>query len=284
MKEQIIQQFYLKYGPMTDPKEFASYFTDLPADVDHLVRTLQNLLTHIFWAKHYGIAHTEERQAEVQLRMTSQKLARILSLDPRPLTESRSIDKRLVSNCRDYSVLLTAMLRAQGIPARARCGFGTYFTPGKYEDHWVSEYWNSARQRWVMVDAQLDDIQQDALSISFDPLDMPPGKFVLAGDAWQLCRQGKADPQNFGIFQWHGWDFIRGNVFREVLSLKNIEVLPWDNWGVMDTSLAEGTDDAWTMVDRAADITFHVDGCFEELCHFYSQEKGLHVPCEWLSS
>jgi hypothetical protein len=34
-------------------------------------------------------------------------------------------------------VLAAAMLRAQGTPARARCGFGGYFGSGAFEDHWV---------------------------------------------------------------------------------------------------------------------------------------------------
>src|SRR6516165_7569409 len=31
---------------------------------------------------------------------------------------------------------------------------------GSFEDHWVCEYWNGAEERWVLVDAQLDELQQ----------------------------------------------------------------------------------------------------------------------------
>jgi hypothetical protein len=41
-----------------------------------------------------------------------------------------------------------AMLRAQGTPARARCGFGGYFGSGTFEDHWVCEYWDEAAPGW----------------------------------------------------------------------------------------------------------------------------------------
>jgi hypothetical protein len=174
--------------------------------------------------------------------------------------------------------MLAAMLRAKGIPARARCGFGTYFTPGHWEDHWVCEYWHSSAKHWIMVDAQLDALQQEALSITFDPLHMAPGHFVLAGEAWQLCRQGQADPDKFGIFQWHGWDFIRGNVFREVLSLNKIELLPWDSWGMLQTSLSAEPESSWRLVDQAAERTLHVDECFEELQLFYKVQTGLHPP------
>jgi len=108
-----------------------------------------------------GVQLMGPRRDEVQLRSIAQKLKRISELDPRPLAEVRSPDKRLVGNCRDFSVMLTAILRHQGIPARARCGFARYFIPNHYEDHWVCEYWNAARKRWVLVDAQLDELQCD---------------------------------------------------------------------------------------------------------------------------
>lgn len=86
-------------------------------------------MIHIFWAEQYGIQLPEQRKGEVQLRSVASKLERIAELDPRPLDQARPPDKRLVGNCRDFSVLLTAMLQHQGVPARARCGFGRYFLP-----------------------------------------------------------------------------------------------------------------------------------------------------------
>ncbi len=52
---------------------------------------------------------------------------------------------------------------------------GVMTDPGKYEDHWVCEYWNPDEERFVRVDAQIDDVQQGALEIDFDRLDLPLG-------------------------------------------------------------------------------------------------------------
>jgi transglutaminase-like putative cysteine protease len=41
-----------------------------------------------------------------------------------------------------FTLLLVALPRARGIPARARVGFGTYFEPGQFLDHRVAEWWN----------------------------------------------------------------------------------------------------------------------------------------------
>ena len=77
-------------------------------------------------------------------------------------------EKRLCGTCRDFTSLTVAMLRHKGVPARARCSFGAYFNPGSLEDHWFVEYWNTDEQHWQLVDAQIDELQRDALRLNFD--------------------------------------------------------------------------------------------------------------------
>lgn len=277
------QKYYQQPGPATDLRERRELLSGLPDAIPELVAALQKLVIHIFWAKRYGLELTPDREAEVQIRPVYRKLARILELDPRPLTEPRAPAQRLVGNCRDFSVTLAAMLKAQGVPARARCGFGTYFTPGKHEDHWVVEYWHATEARWVMVDGQLDELQRESLHIDFDTLDMPPGKFVLAGAAWQMARRGEVDPDLFGIFEWHGMDFIRGNVLRDLAALNRVEVLPWDFWGWLEKPLAERPPDELERIDRAAALTLGGDDCIEDVQAFYRQYPDLHPPDQWFA-
>ncbi len=107
------------------------------------------------------------------------------------MTEARPPEKKLLCNCRTFAVLLTSMLRYQNIPARTRGGFATYtWGRGKGENHWICEYWKDSSHRWVQVDAQLDAAQRQLMGIDFDPLDVPAGKFMAAGAAWQACRAG----------------------------------------------------------------------------------------------
>ncbi len=282
MNEPNVQSFFAQQGPVSDPRNQAGLLAGLPGQVGALVETLQGLVVHIFWAERSGLQLSDQRKDEVNLRFVSRQLERIRDLDPRPLSEPRPLDKRLVGNCRDFSTLLAAMLRAQGIPARARCGFGTYFWPGHFEDHWMTEYWNADAGRWAQVDGQLDALQRETLGIDFDPLDMPPGKFVLGGQAWQMCRRGEASPDDFGIFEWHGWDFVRGNLFREALALNKIETLPWDFWGMMQKPVAESTPEEMALFDQAAELTVRVDACWPQVREFYAGQPGLRVPDEYI--
>lgn len=275
--------YYAQPGPFTDPQEFTSLVQGLPSDLAHLRDLVQGLTVHIFWAKRYGLELSEPRQAEVQIRPVAKKLAALLALDPSPLTTPRPLEQRVVANCRDISVLLCSLLRSLGIPSRARCGFGTYFMPNHYEDHWVCEAWNASEHRWVMVDAQLDELQRQVLGIRFDPLDLPPGQFVLAGQAWQLCRQGAADPDQFGIFEYHGMDFICGNLFRDLLALNKIEILPWDCWEGMGGPVAEASPAELAVLDRAAELTLADNDAFPQVRAFYDQTPSFHIPEAWLA-
>lgn len=172
--------FYASSASLSDISTHKKKLSVLTKDIHFLVELLHKSCPHIFWTDRMGGQLSEERKREVQIRSVESKLKKLFALERNFTIEERPLHKKLVCNCRDFSLLLCAFLRYQGIPARARCGFATYFIKDKYEDHWVCEYWQSKAQRWVMVDAHLDEFQQQVLQIDFVPL----GKFIPAGQAW----------------------------------------------------------------------------------------------------
>jgi hypothetical protein len=271
-------EYFATQGPITSPGTQAGRLEDLPTGLEALCRVVQGLMLHIFWAEHYGDQLSAERRGEVQLRSVAQKLERIAELDPRPLSVARPPEKRLVGNCRDFTVLLSAILRHQGIPARARCGFARYFIPNHYEDHWVCEVWQAAAQRWVLVDAQLDALQIGKLGLAFDPLDVPRDQFIAGGPAWQLCRAGQADPETFGIADMHGLWFVRGDFVRDVAALNKVELLPWDVWGLMETGDADLSADDLAVLDHLAALTSHAVPDFAAVRRRYETDSRFRVP------
>jgi hypothetical protein len=281
-KLESIQTFYSQPGVMSDAGEYLALLQALPEEVPALVNILQGLLLHVFWAERYGVQLSEERKQEVQIRSVRHKLERLFAIDPRPLNEARAPEQRLVGNCRDFSLLLAAMLQSKGVPARARCGFGTYFSPGHYEDHWMTEYWHAAEWRWVQVDGQLDTLQQEVLGIQFDPLDMPPGQFVTGGLAWQMCRRDEANPDDFGIFDMHGWDFVKNDLLLDVRALNKLELLPWDVCGLAAVPLEKCTPEQLALLDRAAALSLGGNETYAELRALYAENNGFDVPPEWL--
>jgi hypothetical protein len=268
--------YYAQQGILSDPREYAYLFTSLPNTLPEMVRVVQGLTVHVFWAERYGLKLSPEREAEVQLRTMPNRLVRTLELDPAPLNQARPLERRLVGNCRDFTLLLVSILRHQGIPARARCGFGAYFLPGHYEDHWVAETWDSGQGRWILVDAQLDSFQCDVLKISFNPLDVPRDQFIVGGKAWQMCRSGQADPEAFGIFDMRGLGFVRGDLVRDVAALNKVELLPWDCWGIIEKESLDDSADL-EMLDRLAALTAGDVPDFEAVQAFYASDARLRM-------
>lgn len=276
--------FYATPGPLTDPCEHRDLFDGLPTDLSALVSIVQNNLLHVFWAERYGVQLTDDQKATLNVRSIREKLGIMRQAGVQSLMTPRQPAERQVGNCRDFTLLLVALLRHHGVPARSRCGFGRYFLPDHGEDHWVAEYWNADQQRWILVDAQMDQLQREVLRLPFDPLDVPRDQFVVAGQAWQACRSGADLPEKYGIFNMNGWWFIFGNVIREALAFNKIEILPWDyEVGFFAHRLDDPLPDDGPELaeyDRLAALT--ADGAVDELRHLYEVEPRLQVPAAWL--
>jgi hypothetical protein len=179
-----------------------------------------------------------ERIAEKDIRPAARLAETLLALDPAPLFVPREPATRIVGTCRHFAVLGCALLRHRGLPARARCGFATYFQPGLGLDHWVIEYRDDA-DRWVRIDPMLlgtDDVLDH-------PDDLPPGAFLTGGEAWSAYRQGQLDAAVFGVYgtENFGPAEIRGNAIRDLAALNKVEMLPWDEWGQMSASYQGAT-------------------------------------------
>lgn len=274
-----IRDFYLQPAAMTALPPGTS---DLPGDVAGVFAMVQGLMMHQFWSQAYGETLTGERIAQVHARSAARMLALARDLDPAPVTTARPPARRVIGVCRHFSVLAVALLRRQGIPARARCGFGLYFD-GTPVDHWVVEYWDAAAGAWKLGDAQLDAVQLGALKPAFDPLDVPRDQFLVGGEAWRRCRAGEAEPISFGIMDMHGLWFVAGNLVRDIAALNNMELLPWDVWGLMPQPDETLSADASAQLDAAAAISLAPDARFADLRALYA-ENDWRVPAQVMNA
>src|SRR5690606_4153337 len=118
----------------------------------------------------FSVDLSSTQKKEVNIRPVREMLRLIQRFDPRPLVEARPANERLVGNCRDHAVLLAAMLRHQGRPARVHPGFANYLNDqskadAMISDHWIVEVWDAARGRWQWVDPQIDPVLARHLKI-----------------------------------------------------------------------------------------------------------------------
>jgi hypothetical protein len=265
---------------MTSAGRYVSLLDTLPRDVSGLAAVAHGLLVHEHLVSAYGVTLSDEDRSSVHIRPVERLLERIVARDDRPLTIPREAQNRVAGNCRHFTVLMAAMLRFQGTPARARCGFGDYFGDGFFEDHWVCEYWHAKRQRWILLDAQIDDLQRDLFQVDFDVADVPRDRFLIAGEAWARCRAGTADPETFGlsITSEAGYWWIAGNLMRDAAALGNIELLPWDSWGAMPAPGEKIDNDRRDLFDRLAALTCRADDTYAELQRLCQDDDRLRVP------
>jgi hypothetical protein len=276
-----ILDYYRQPGLMTESGDYVPLLEDLPGEIPGLCNVVQGIILHIFWAEAYGVKLSDERKKEVNLRKFEDILQRVAELNNEPVSVTRVPEMRVVGNCRDYSVFLCALLRHKGIPARARCGFATYFTPGRYEDHWICEYYNGEQERWVRVDAQLDNIQIEYLKIDFDPHDLPQAKFLSGAEAWRLCRRGELDPDLCGIFEMKGLWFVQGDLVRDFMAMNKLEVLPWDCTDLMGGPEVEVSSEDYLLLDRIAELAGNDDAAFTEIRSLYQSNARLRMPADW---
>jgi hypothetical protein len=275
--------FYAKHSLMTDPREFADLFSALPDDIPALCKIVQGLLLHEGWASSYGVSIPPERRMEPSIRMISNKLERMQQLDDRPLVEPRPVEQQLVSICRDFALLLTALLRHKNIPARARYGFATYFNPldveNAYNDHVITEYWHQADQRWVLVDSQLDELQLGTIHFEIDPCDISRDIFLTGDVAWQRCLNGDTDPKNFGFpGMYTGWWYVKGHLARDIAALNKVEMQCWDYWGLFERRDSDLAEEELKLLEQAAELSLAGNEAFDELRSLYLRDMRLRVP------
>lgn len=212
---------------MSDPGRHAEAIAALPRDIGSVNAIIQGVLVHSSWVKEYGLDETGLGPGARRTLPVAERLDDVLARDPQPLATGRPADSRSVGTCRDFALMLCAVLRCKGVPARVRCGFAAYFSAG-WEDHWVCEYLDDGT--WRLSDAQIDGMLRQRNRIGFDPADMPRRVFLSAGEAWRDCRQGAADPDAFGQGEATGLWFVKVNVLRDHLVLNGRETSGWDRW------------------------------------------------------
>ena len=240
---------WLAHTPMTEPATLASSFTGLPPDVAYLNRVVQGLLVHCEFLGQYGDDPGAFGPVSRTTLPVKQRLAVLLERDGRQLDEIRMPTQRVIGTCRDFALMVCALLRSTGTAARLRCGFASYLGEA-WEDHWVCEYWNSREDRWCLSDAQLDEVTKAACGVTFDASNVPRDAFLTAGEAWLRCWADPDKPERFGHGDTKGLWFIKVNVVRDVFAVNNRETTSWDRWREVPPELRTVSHDELTALDE----------------------------------
>lgn len=223
------QASYLSHGPLSDPGDRGPEIPPFSGAVADLVQTIQGLLMHDAALALYELDAGDFARFSRQTLSVEARLDQFCDTSGPLDLSARLPAQRKIGTCRDYALLLTGLLRHHGVPARVRCGFAAYFTPGRLDDHWICEVWHA--KRWRRVDAQLDERHLAHYAISFDACDLPDGQFLTAGEAWTAMRAGQYEAHLFNAGEAASGEWLMAvNLARDYLALMKQETSEWDRW------------------------------------------------------
>ncbi|AWK40697.1 hypothetical protein GPY51_19620 [Photorhabdus laumondii subsp. laumondii] len=226
---------YRQHTEVTLAASYSSQLDDLPNDVEGLISIVQNLLIHYQTEKDkLNPDIISMRNTEIDSRCVSLMLKKLLLLDDSSFSNPRPPEKRLLSTCRDFSVLLCSFMRHKNIPARVRYGFAHYQYNDEcpMHDHTLVEYWNGTR--WLYAESRLNFLSKPLLGAN--PSDFPRHLFFSGAEIWRHIRQGTMNERIFSGYRFddgYGQWIVRNLFFLDLASLAGYEPLIWDSWGIL---------------------------------------------------
>ena len=188
------------------------------------------------------------------------------------------MEDKIHVTCRGEAILLASTLKAKGYSARVRSGFAPYIEyDGVAYDHWITEYYDYNKKRWVLVDADEHCINKD---IKFDLNDIPRNKFIFGAEAYLGIRNGKykteeiyyaSDPATLGLKA-----AIRG-LFYDFHSLMNNEIIFLHQPKYIQKKNFELSESEYKELDILATLMLDPDKNFDELLRIWNTETKFRI-------
>ena len=192
--------------------------------------------------------------------------------------KERKMENKIHVTCRGEAILLASTLKAKGYSGRVRSGFAPYIEyDGVAYDHWITEYYDYNKKRWVLVDADEHCINKD---IKFDLNDIPRNEFIFGAEAYLGIRNGKykteeiyyaSDPATLGLKA-----AIRG-LFYDFHSLMNNEIIFLHQPKYIQKKNFELSESEYKELDTLATLMLDPDKNFDELLRIWNTETKFRV-------
>lgn len=285
---QKILDHYLETSVFTYAGNYEDYFKSLPDNIPELAILICSQVIHRITLKEGNTNANQSLQygdmtrfpwyrmrCEDDILLTAVAMtAELFRLDNKGFTLDRQTENKIVVTCRYVSVLMTAILKAKGIPCRSRSGFAPYIKPGLSLDHWINQYWDKQKERWVTLDA---DFFGDS-SLGFNQYDIPTEKFDWAADTWLAIREGKTNGDKF--LYAGGEKSLRAvilAIFYDFHSLMNNEVSYEFQPAYTKGKFDKLTEDDFREIDDLARLMLNPDENFTLLKDLWENKRKFRI-------
>lgn len=292
MKDKEILDFYRETSAFTDLGYYKEFARGLPEEIEELCFLQRMQIIHpvvfikdkdvrrkkeSFWGDMTKVEQTRLLFEDDILPTAQGILAELLRRDCRYSAGRQAKDKVHVT-CRGQAILLAGILKAKGIPARARSGFAEYIAcDGIYRDHWITEYFDGKETRWKLADA---DMHCPDHEVGFDLNDMPRDKFLFGAAAYLGMRKGKykeesilfaSNPATLGMKA-----AIRG-LFYDFHCLMNHEIIFLHMPKYVQDKNFELSEEEYGELDGLAELMLNSDDNFGKLREVWNQTLKFRI-------
>ncbi len=290
MIEEILEH-YRKVGTYSYAGLYKEYFQGLPDNISELGKLICSQVIHRITLKQGNTGANEKLiygdmtkypwyrlRCEDDILLTAVAMtAELFRLDDRGFILQRATENKLVVTCRYVSVLMSAILKAKGIPCRSRAGFAPYFNENESTDHWINQYWNERENRWITFDA--DGFFNDE-DLGFNQFDIPENKFDWAANTWLNIRNGKVDGRRFVYGDRLGTNSLKAvirAIFYDFHAIMNDEISYRFQPCYIDGKFDKLTENDLIEIDELAKLMLQVDKNFDKLIALWNSNRKYRI-------
>ncbi|WP_102399031.1 transglutaminase domain-containing protein [Haloimpatiens massiliensis] len=286
-----ILEHYRQVGTYSYAGPYKEYYQGLPDNVPELGKLVCSQVIHRVTLKQGNTGANEKLiygdmtkypwyrlRCEDDILLTAVAMtAELFRLDDRGFILQRAIENKLVVTCRYVSVLMSAILKAKGIPCRSRAGFAPYFHENESVDHWINQYWNERENRWITFDA--DGFFNDE-ELGFNQFDIPNNQFDWAADTWLNIRNGKVDGKHFVYADALGTNSLKAvirAIFYDFHALMNDEISYKFQPCYIDDKFDILTENDLIEIDDLAKLMLKPDKNFNKLISIWNSNRKYRI-------
>ena len=290
--------FYKQTSLYTDLGLYKNFMKNLPDDINELCILQRKQIIHpvafdipnirkqsnCFWGDMTKVPITRLDYEDDLFPTAISMISELLRKD-KTYSVNRKAEDKIHVTCRGEAILLAATLKAKGYSARVRSGFAPYIKyDGVSYDHWITEYYDEIKQRWVLVDA--DEHCPDH-EMGFDLNDIPRNKFIFGAEAYLGMRTGKykteeiyyaSDPATLGLKA-----SIRG-LFYDFHSLMNDEIIFLHLPKYIQDKNFELSEEEYIELDNLAELLLEPDKNFDKILDIWNNVSKFRIMSGALNS
>lgn len=286
-----ILEFYKQTSLYTELGLYKNYMKNLTVDIDELCVLQRMQIIHpfaysdinirkqnkCFWGDMTKVPITRLDYEDDLFPTAVSMINELLRKDNKYHINRKAEDKIHVT-CRGQAILLAATLKAKGYPTRVRSGFAPYI---KYDginyDHWITEYYDINKNRWVLVDA--DEHCPDH-EVGFDLNDIPRDKFIFGAEAYLGMRNKKykdeeihysSDPATLGL------KASLRCLFYDFHCLMNDEIIFLHLPKYIQDKKFELNEEEYKELDELADLMLNPDLNFDKLLEIWNTKEKFRI-------